>query len=91
MKYENSWTQPGVLRGNYLTEAIKLKWKETNRDNPQRFETTHKGQKVTLEWFKGPKPGPKINLKGAHMHIKSENQPAGPAAIEVANAVAKHF
>ena len=91
MKYENSWTQPGLLGKTFLTEAIKLKWKETNRDNPQRFETTHKGQKVTLEWFKGPKPGPKINLKGAHMHIKSENQPAGPAAIEVANAVAKHF
>ena len=88
-----SWTIPGqgFLREVKLEEAIKLKWKETNRDNPQRFETTHKGQKVTLEWFKGPKPGPKINLTGAHMHIKSENQPAGPAAIEVANAVAKHF
>ena len=88
-----SWTIPGqgYLREVYLEEAIKLKWKETNRDNPQRFETTHKGQKITLEWFKGPTPGPKINLKGAHMHIKSENQPAGPAAIEVANAVAKHF
>ena len=88
-----SWTIPGqgYLREVYLEEAIKLKWKETNRDNPQRFETTHKGQKITLEWFKSPPPGPKINLKGAHMHIKSENQPAGPAAIEVANAVAKHF
>ena len=90
MKYENSWTQPGLLGKSFLNEAIKLKWKETNRDNPQRFETTHKGQKITLEWFKSPPPGPKINLKGAHMHIKSENQPAGPAAIEVANAVAKH-
>ena len=88
-----SWTVPGqgFLREVKLEEAIKLKWKETNRDNPQRFETTHKGQKITLEWFKSPPPGPKINLKGAHMHIKSENQPAGPAAIEVANAVAKHF
>ena len=88
-----SWTIPGqgYLREVYLEEAIKLKWKETNRDNPQRFETTHKGQKITLDWQKGPPPGPKINLKGAHMHIKSENQPAGPAAIEVANAVAKHF
>ena len=88
-----SWTVPGqgFLREFYLEEAIKLKWKETKRDNPQRFETTHKGQKITLDWQKGPPPGPKINLTGAHMHIKSENQPAGPAAIEVANAVAKHF
>ena len=88
-----SWTIPGqgYLREVYLEEAIKLKWKETKRDNPQRFETTHKGQKITLDWQKGPPPGPKINLTGAHMHIKSENQPAGPAAIEVANAVAKHF
>ena len=84
-----SWTQPGqgYLREVYLEEAIKLKWKETNRDNPQRFETTHKGQKITLEWFKGPTPGPKINLTGAHMHIKGDGAPA----IEVANAVAKHF
>ena len=30
-----SWTQPGqgFLREVYLEEAIKLKWKETNRDN----------------------------------------------------------
>ncbi len=88
-----SWTVPGqgFLREVYLEEAIKLKWKETKRDNPQRFETTHKGQKITLDWQKGPPPGHNINLTGAHMHIKSENQPAGPAAIEVANAVAKHF
>ena len=88
MNYENSWTSPGE---GFLVEKVSLKWKQTNRDNPQRFETTHKGQKITLEWFKSPPPGPKINLKGAHMHIKSENQPAGPAEIEVANAVAKLF
>ena len=84
-----SWTIPGqgYLREVYLEEAIKLKWKETNRDNPQRFETTHKGQKITLEWFKSPPPGPKINLKGAHMHIKG----LGTPAKEVASAVAKHF
>ncbi len=87
-----SWTQPGqgYLQEVSLAEAT-IKWKETKRDNPQRFETEYEGHKVTLDWQKGPPPGPKINLTGAHMHIKSENQPAGPAAIEVANAVAKHF
>ena len=84
-----SWTIPGqgYLREVYLEEAISLKWKETNRDNPQTFETTHKGKKITLDWQKGPTPGPKINLTGAHMHIKGDGAPA----IEVANAVAKHF
>ena len=84
MNYENSWTQPGE---GFITEAISLKWKETNRDNPQRFETTHKGEKVTLEWQKGPPPKGDVNLTGAHMHIKGK----GSAAKEVAQAVAKHF
>ena len=84
-----SWTIPGqgYLREVYLEEAISLKWKETNRDNPQTFETTHKGKKITLDWQKGPTPGPKINLTGAHMHIKGDGAPAK----EVATAVAKHF
>ena len=84
-----SWTIPGqgYLREVYLEEAISLKWKETNRDNPQTFETTHKGEKITLDWQKGPTPGPKINLTGAHMHIKGDGAPAK----EVATAVAKHF
>ena len=84
-----SWTQPGqgYLREVSLEEAISLKWKETNRDNPQTFETTHKGEKITLDWQKGPTPGPKINLTGAHMHIKGDGAPAK----EVADAVAKHF
>ena len=51
MKYENSWTQPGVLGKTFLNEAISLKWTQTNYDNPQRFETEYKAQKITLEWF----------------------------------------
>ena len=90
-----SWTQPGqgFLREVYLEEAIKLQWKETKRDNPQRFETTHKGQKITLDWQKGPPPGPKINLTGAHMHLKAWGLPGAQSkeAKEVANAVAKNF
>jgi len=84
MNYENSWTQPGE---GFLVEKVSLKWKQTNRDNPQTFETTHKGKKITLDWQKGPTPGPKINLTGAHMHIKGDGAPAK----EVATAVAKHF
>ncbi len=82
MNYENSWTQPGVLRGNYLNEAVSLKWKETNRDNPQTFETTHKGEKITLDWFKGDS-----TKKGGTLHIKGN----GAAAREVAQAVTKRF
>ena len=79
MNYENSWTQPGE---GFLREAVSLKWKETNRDNPQRFETTHKGEKITLEWFKGDSM-----KKGGTMHVKG----VGAQAKEVATAVAKHF
>jgi len=82
MNYENSWTRPGVLRGNFLNEALSLKWKETNRDNPQRFETVVDGQKVTLEWFKGDSM-----KKGGTMHIKG----TGTSASKAATAVAKHF
>ena len=94
MNYENSWTQPGVLRGNFLKEAVSLKWKQTNYDNPQRFETTHKGEKITLEWYKGDSM-----KKGGTMHIKSVRSIGGRSATaakeapakEVAQAVAKHF
>ena len=79
MNYENSWTQPGE---GFLKEALSLKWKETNRDNPQTFETTHKGEKITLDWFKGDSM-----KKGGTMHVKG----AGAQAKEVATAVAKHF
>ena len=79
MNYENSWTQPGE---GFLKEAVSLKWKETNRDNPQTFETTHKGEKITLDWFKGDSM-----KKGGTMHVKG----AGAQAKEVATAVAKHF
>jgi hypothetical protein len=79
MKYENSWTRPGE---GFLKEAVSLKWVETNRDNPQRFETEHKGQKITLEWFKG-----NSMKKGGTMHIKGNGAPAK----EVAQAVGKHF
>ena len=82
MNYENSWTRPGVLRGNFLNEALSLKWKETNRDNPQTFETVVDGQKVTLEWFKGDSM-----KKGGTMHIKG----TGTSASKAATAVAKHF
>ena len=82
MNYENSWTRPGVLRGNFLNEALSLKWRETNRDNPQRFETVVDGQKVTLEWFKGDSM-----KKGGTMHIKG----TGTSASKAATAVAKHF
>ena len=85
MNYENSWTRPGVLRGNFLNEALSLKWKETNRDNPQRFETVVDGQKVTLEWFKGDSM-----KKGGTMHIKA-GAPAFAVANKAATAVAKHF
>ena len=83
MNYENSWTRPGVLRGNFLNEAISLKWKETNRDNPQRFETVVDGQKVTLEWFKGDSM-----KKGGTMHIKAISWASGR---KVADLVAKQF
>ena len=79
MKYENSWTRPGE---GFLKEAVSLKWTEVNRDNPQTFETTHKGQKITLDWFKGDSM-----KKGGTMHVKG----AGAQAKEVAQAVGKHF
>ena len=79
MKYESSWTQPGE---GFLKEAVIFKWKETNRDNPQRFETEHKGHKVTLDWYKG-----NSMKKGGTMHIKGD----GSDAKQVATAVAKHF
>jgi hypothetical protein len=79
MNYENSWTQPGQ---GFLTEKVSLKWKQTNRDNPQSFETTFKGQNFKLDWFKGDSM-----KKGGTMHIKG----TGPNAKDVANAVAKHF
>ena len=82
MNYENSWTRPGVLRGNFLNEAISLKWKETNRDNPQTFETVVDGQKVTLDWYKG-----NSMKKGGTMHIKG----TGASASKAATAVANHF
>ena len=84
-----SWTIPGqgYLREVYLEEAISLKWKETNRDNPQTFETTHKGEKITLKWQKG-KAGSKLyDATGAYMRIEGSGAPAK----EVATAVAKHF
>jgi len=79
-----SWTIPGqgYLREVYLEEAISLKWKETNRDNPQTFETTYKAKKVTLDWYKGDSM-----KKGGTMHIKGNGAPAK----EVAQLVAKHF
>ena len=82
MKYENSWTQPGVLGKTFLNEAISLKWTQTNYDNPQRFETEHKGHKVTLDWFKG-----NSMKKGGTMHVRGVGFPAK----DVASAVAKHF
>jgi len=82
-----SWTIPGqgylkMWDEASLQEAISLKWVETNRDNPQRFETEHKGQKITLEWFKG-----NSMKKGGTMHIKGNGAPAK----EVAQAVGKQF
>ena len=82
MNYESSWTRPGLLGKAFLNEAISLKWKETNRDNPQSFETTFKGQNFKLDWFKG-----NSMKKGGTMHIKGD----GAAARQVADAVAKHF
>ena len=79
MKYENSWTRPGE---GFLKEAVSLKWTETNRDNPQSFETSFKGQNFKLDWFKGDSM-----KKGGTMHIKG----TGSNAKDVANAVAKHF
>ena len=87
MNYESSWTRPGLLGKAFLNEAISLKWKETNRDNPQRFETTHKGKKITLEWQKGKAGSKYYDDTGAHMHIKGPI----PEAKDVATAVAKHF
>ena len=87
MNYENSWTRPGLLGKAFLTEAISLKWKQTNYDNPQTFETEYKGHKVRLEWRKGER-------KGAEMRIYSENKGktgALPATARVASAVASHF
>ena len=88
MKYENSWTQPGVLGKPFLNEAISLNWTQTNYDNPQRFETEHKGHKVTLDWFKG-----NSMKKGGTMHLSAWGLPGAQSkeAREVANAVAKHF
>ena len=74
-----SWTQPGQ---GFLTEKVSLKWKQTNRDNPQTFETSFKGQNFKLDWFKGDSM-----KKGGTMHIKG----TGSNAKDVANAVAKHF
>ena len=88
MKYENSWTQPGVLGKTFLNEAISLKWTQTNYDNPQRFETEHKGHKVTLDWFKG-----NSMKKGGTMHVSAWGLPGAQSkeAKEVATAVAKQF
>ena len=88
MKYESSWTRPGLLGKSFLTEAISLKWKETKRDNPQTFETTHNGQKMKLEWYKGDSM-----KKGGTMHVSAWGLPGAQSkeAKEVANAVAKHF
>ena len=79
MNYENSWTKPGL---GLLNEKVSLKWKETKRDNPQTFETEYKGQKMTLQWYKG-----NSMKKGGTMHIKGLGSPAK----DVASAVAKHF
>jgi len=88
-----SWTIPGqgylkMWNEASLEEAITLNWKETNRDNPQRFETDHKGQKMTLEWFKG-----NSMKKGGTMHLGAVGLPGAQSkeAREVANAVAIHF
>ena len=83
-----SWTIPGQgylkmwNEAGDLQEAVTIEWKETNRDNPQTFETTHKGQKITLDWFKG-----NSMKKGGTMHVKGNGAPAK----EVAQAVAKQF
>jgi len=85
MNYENSWTKPG---SGLLNEKVSLKWKETKRDNPQTFETTYKGQKMTLEWWKGDSM-----KKGGTMHVSAWGLPGAQSkeAKAVANAVAKHF
>ena len=79
MKYESSWTQPGE---GFLKEAVTIEWAETNRDNPQSFETEYKAKKVTLDWYKG-----NSMKKGGTMHIKGNGAPAK----EVAQLVAKQF
>ena len=91
MNYENSWTQPGE---GFLKESVTIQWAETNRDNPQSFETTYKAKKVTLDWYKGDSM-----KKGGTMHIKSVRSIGGRSATaakeapakEVAQLVAKHF
>ena len=85
MNYENSWTKPGL---GLLNEKVSLKWKETKRDNPQTFETEYKGQKMTLQWYKG-----NSMKKGGTMHVGAVGLPGAQSkeAKAVATAVAKHF
>ena len=66
-----------------LNEAVTIEWAETNRDNPQRFETEYQGKKITLEWFKGDSM-----KKGGTMHIKAISWASGR---KVADLVAKQF
>ena len=104
MKYETSWTRPGegslqlekFLKEADLQEAISLKWKQIQYDNPQRFETEYKGYVVWLEWNK---------VRGAEMRLfgrgpkgkggERSGYDVSPKAMsvtkEVATAVAKHF
>ena len=90
-----SWTTPGhsYFTEGTLKEASTIVWKETKRDNPQTFETNHKGQKMTLEWQKGKAGSKYVDLTGAHMHLSAWGLPGAQSkeAKEVANAVAKHF
>ena len=47
-----SWTTPGQgylkmwNEAGDLQEAVTIEWAQTNNDNPQRFETEYKAQKI---------------------------------------------
>lgn len=88
MTYGGSLHLQKYLKEAVLTEAVTLKWKETKRDNPQTFETTHNGQKMKLEWYKGDSM-----KKGGTMHVSAWGLPGAQSkeAKEVATAVAKQF